>query len=207
MGERGHLETGDGVRLEYATGPVPAAPTGAAVLCHPHPLHGGDMDNPVVMGLARASRDSDLLPLRFNFRGTGRSGGAHGGGIAEVRDVAAAVARARALAPGRLVVAGYSFGAGVVARWLGQGGGADAVLLVAPSPVPEGLDAGGTPVLVVVGGLDTVSPAREVERVAAERRWRAVVLPGEDHFLWSGLGDVEDAVREFLGGLLGPGGV
>jgi alpha/beta superfamily hydrolase len=198
VGERGYLDAGDGVRLEYATGPVPATPTGAAVICHPHPLQGGDMDNPVVMAIARASRDSGLVPLRFNFRGAGRSGGAHGGGVAEVRDVEVAVARARALAPGSLVVAGYSFGAGVVGRWLGQGDVVDAVVLVAPSPVPEGLEEGVVPVLVVVGGLDTISPAREVERVAAERGWSAVVLPGEDHFLWSGLGEVEDAVRQYL---------
>lgn len=203
MGERGHLETGDGVRLEYATGPVPAAPTGAAVLCHPHPLHGGDMDNPVVMALARASRDSGLLPLRFNFRGTGRSGGAHGGGVAEVRDVEAAASLARSLAPGRLAVAGYSFGAGVVTRWIAQGGAADAVALVAPSPIPEGLGGGSPPVVVVVGGLDTVSPARDVEQLAKERGWRTVVLPAEDHFLWSGLADVEEAVRDFLGTAIG----
>ncbi len=182
-------------------GPRPAAaPRGASVVCHPHPLHGGDMQSPVVMALARASRDAGLVPVRFNFRGTGRSGGAHGGGDAEVADVESAVGHARSLVPGgRLAVMGYSFGAAVVTRWLSRWGKADAAVLVA---LPDGageLAYEGVPTLLVVGGLDTISPLREAERLAREHLWRLAVLDGEDHFLWTGLGELESAVRAFLG--------
>ena len=84
MAMQGCLETSDGVRLEHELGPPPAgAPRGVAVVCHPHPLRGGDMHNHVVMAISRAARDSGLVALRFNSRGTGRSGGDHGGGARE----------------------------------------------------------------------------------------------------------------------------
>jgi len=200
MARTAFLATADGIRLEAEVGPMPAAtPRGAAVVCHPHPMHGGDMRSPVVDALARASRDAGHVPLRFNFRGTGRSGGAHGGGVAEVADVEAAVAHARALVPGgRLAVMGYSFGAAVVTRWLESGGRADAAVLVA---LPEGSGEAafdGVPTMLVVGDLDTISPPREAERLARVRAWRLSVLEGEDHLLLTGLGALERAVRAFL---------
>ena len=108
MAMKGCLETSDGVRLEHELGPPPAgAPRGEAVICHPHPLGGGDMHNHVVMALSRAARDSGLVALRFNFRGTGRSGGVHAGGAKEALDVEAAAIQAMELVPGgRLVVMG-----------------------------------------------------------------------------------------------------
>src|SRR5512136_1188941 len=101
MAVQGTLQTSDGVRLEYELGPPPAgAPRGAAVICHTHPLGRGDMHNHVIMALSRAARESGLVALRFNFRGTGRSSGAHGGGAREVADVEAAATLAWRLAPG-----------------------------------------------------------------------------------------------------------
>ena len=200
MARTAFLTTADGVRLELEAGPNPTAtPRGSSVICHPHPLHGGDMRSPVVMTLARASRDAGLVPVRYNFRGTGRSGGSHGGGDAEVADVRAAAAHACGLAPGgRLAVMGYSFGAAVVTRWLSRGGRADAAVLVA---LPEGtgeLAFDGVPTLLVVGELDTISPRREAGQLARGHAWRLEVLRGEDHFLWTGLEALEGTVRAFL---------
>src|SRR2546426_3914628 len=61
------------------------------VLCHPHPLHGGNMYSNVVSAVAKALWQHDVATLRFNFRGTGASDGTHGGGDTEGADVAAAV--------------------------------------------------------------------------------------------------------------------
>src|SRR5512147_2564415 len=89
----------------------------AAVICHPHPLYGGNMNNPVVRALEAGLQDAGLATLRFNFRGVGESTGAYGGGVGEADDLRAAVtwmienAGAQAVA-----VAGYSFGAMVVLR-------------------------------------------------------------------------------------------
>jgi len=55
--------------------------TRGAVITHPHPLYGGDMYNPVVECIQQASRDAGLTTLRFNFRGTGKSQGAHDRGL------------------------------------------------------------------------------------------------------------------------------
>src|SRR5438477_12308136 len=79
---------------------VPASPQGGVVICHPHPLYGGDMDNPVVVRLAEVFGEMGLATLRFNFRGTGQSTGAHGGGVAEQNDVEAARARMLSLVGG-----------------------------------------------------------------------------------------------------------
>jgi len=52
------------------------------VLCHPHPLHGGNMYSNVISAVAEALWQHDVSTLRFNFRGTGGSTGSHGGGEA-----------------------------------------------------------------------------------------------------------------------------
>jgi len=200
MAARGTFQTSDGVRLEYELGPPPSgAPRGAAVVCHPHPLGGGDMHNHVVMAVSRAAREAGYVTLRFNFRGTGRSGGAHGEGVSEVADVEAATAFARGLAGGgRLVLMGYSFGAAVAARWLAMGGRADAFVAVA-LPEASGVPSlGGVPVLLVAGALDDISPPAFNRPLASPGRVEVVTMPGTDHFFGGRLGELEDAVRGFL---------
>src|SRR2546421_3816324 len=97
------------------------------VLCHPHPLHGGNMYSNVVSAVARALWQHDVTTLRFNFRGTGASEGTHGGGDAEGADVAAAVTYLLRCQPvPQVVVAGDFFlgVAGVPARAARPRGGA-----------------------------------------------------------------------------------
>lgn len=92
---------------------VTEMPSAGAVICHPHPLFGGTMHNNVVSALVEALLQRGFVCLRFNFRGTGRSQGAHGGGIDEVDDVRAALDfldRLDGVDPLRIVLAGYSFG-------------------------------------------------------------------------------------------------
>src|SRR5688572_2580189 len=67
-------------------GPFPGV-----VICHPHPLYGGDMENNVVQVITRALVKQGIAALRFNFRGVGLSGGRHGEGIGEQEDVRAAL--------------------------------------------------------------------------------------------------------------------
>jgi len=92
----------------------PAAPIAAAVVCHPHPLHGGTMNNNVVYRTAKALVDAGVAALRFNFRGVGGSTGQHAEGVGEEEDVRAALAYLRARHPTQpLWIAGFSFGARV----------------------------------------------------------------------------------------------
>jgi alpha/beta superfamily hydrolase len=111
---------------------IPDGPARAiVVVAHPLPTHGGEMRNPLVAGIARACAERGWYALRFNFRGVGGSSGTWSGGRDEALDVAAAVAHARASAPGLpLGLVGYSFGALMSLRWLSRGGQTDALVLV-----------------------------------------------------------------------------
>lgn len=100
-------------RLEAFFWKVDAA-LGAAVVCHPHPQHGGTMHNHVTYRLARAFRDQRISALRFNFRGVGRSTGTYDQGRGEVDDAQAALSFLAEQHPGTpLYAAGFSFGSRV----------------------------------------------------------------------------------------------
>ncbi|NBU89198.1 MAG: alpha/beta hydrolase, partial [Betaproteobacteria bacterium] len=58
----------------------PNAPLPLAVVCHPHPLHGGTLDNKVAQTLARAFLQRGYRTVRFNFRGVEQSAGSWGEG-------------------------------------------------------------------------------------------------------------------------------
>ena len=93
---------------------APPAPIAAAVICHPHPLGGGTMNNNVVYRAAKALADGGVATLRFNFRGVGASTGRHDGGAGEEDDARAALDVLAQLHPGLpLWMAGFSFGARV----------------------------------------------------------------------------------------------
>lgn len=101
---------GDGIRLEAALR-VAESPRALAVVAHPHPLHGGTLHNPVIFHCDRDLHRTGLTTLRFNFRGTGDSEGSHDDGRGEIRDVGAAVAWLRGLAPDApMLLVGFSFG-------------------------------------------------------------------------------------------------
>ncbi len=106
-----------------------------AVICHPHPLHGGTMHNKVVSTLMRAARDQDANTIRFNFRGVGKSAGEHADGVGEVEDCKAVIDWAAGEFPGLpLWLMGFSFGGYVAAAAASaQPDWPQKVLLVAPS--------------------------------------------------------------------------
>jgi len=90
------------------------AARGAVVLCHPHPVYGGTMDNRVVYRAAKSAARAGFAALRFNFRGAGGSTGRYDQGLGEQQDVAAAIDRMETECPQKpLYVLGYSFGAWV----------------------------------------------------------------------------------------------
>ena len=92
-------------------------PVEAALVCHPHPLHGGTMHNKVVYRLARGLRNSGCVVLRFNFRGVNLSEGEYDHGVGEVQDALTGLAELRVRYPGLpVLVAGFSFGSRVALR-------------------------------------------------------------------------------------------
>lgn len=97
-------------QLEVATGPS------AVIISHPHPLYGGEMNNPVVTTLAAVYQRLGYTTLRFNFRGVGRSAGNYDDGRGEGDDLRAAAAHLAGLGKTVTDLAGYSFGAWVNLR-------------------------------------------------------------------------------------------
>ena len=120
--------------LEVALGEPEGDRRGVAVICHPHPLYGGTLDNKVAYTLARASEQQGLASVRFNFRGVGDSEGLHDGGAGELDDALAAIAHARELfGPGEpLLVAGFSFG-GWISLHAAARSDAEQLITVAPA--------------------------------------------------------------------------
>lgn len=186
--------------------PESAAPKALALVCHPHPLHGGAMTNKVVHTLARSFVALGAAALRFNFRGVGASQGSHDNGVGEVQDAVAAAAYLRSRWPRcPLYLGGFSFGAAVVVRAAATLQ-PNAILTVA---LPfERLDAGGSsadmPWLLIHGSAD------ELIGIDALIDWlnqqppgpELEVIAGADHFFHAKLAEVGAAVEAFFGPLI-----
>lgn len=203
------LETGDGLHLE-ARLTLPASSRGGIVICHPHPLYGGDMDNPVVVRVQEVCVGLGFAALRFNFRGVGASTGTHDGGGGEECDVEAALIHLRReVSDGPVALAGYSFGAVVSARVAARQTVLGGLALLAP-PValsgPEGfgvLEEFEPPLLIVAGSADEYCP-REALADLARRLPRAevTVLDGANHFFLGKLFPLGEAVAGWARGLV-----
>jgi len=165
-------------RIECAVDKPEGIARGVALIAHPHPLFGGTLDNKVVQTLARALVELGYETWRPNFRGVGETEGVHDEGRGELDDLATIVKK---LAPPTLVLAGFSFGASLVARlaqkvtpeWLvlvGLG-----ITRLAAPPVPEGT-------LVIHGENDDTVPLAEVLEWARPQELPVVLVPGADHF-------------------------
>ncbi|MBS0241604.1 MAG: alpha/beta fold hydrolase [Proteobacteria bacterium] len=205
MEEHVEFEAGD-VRLEGLLAQPAGADVGV-VICHPHPLYGGNMDNNVVMGLAQAFQNAGMATLRFNFRGVGRSDGEHGGGETELADVQGAVtcllARAQVATQ---IVAGYSFGS-----FVGLRAGADdarvAALIGVALPIARRdmsfLVGVAKPTLLIAGDRDDIGPAAMMaelcERCAEPKALE--VVKGGDHFFGGREREVGRLAAEWVRGL------
>jgi uncharacterized protein len=185
-----------------AEDPLVPAPN-YAVLCHPHPLFGGTMENKVVTTLARALHATGTPTLRFNFRGVGASEGAFDGGMGETDDAAAVASYGAMRWPGRqLVLAGFSFGAFVALRLAQQ---RELARLITVAPPVERFDfsslaAPACPWLVVQGDADdVVDPHRVLAWAQAlEPAPRLLVMPGVGHFFHGHLSVLRDAVVDAI---------
>ena len=95
--------------------PEEGAPREAALVCHPHPRHGGTMHNKVVYRIARGLRRAGAVVLRFNYRGVNLSEGGYAHGEGEREDARGALDYLRGRYPELpYTLAGFSFGSRVV---------------------------------------------------------------------------------------------
>jgi hypothetical protein len=196
------LAPGDGVTLE-ARLHLPPVATRGVVVSHPHPLYGGDMDNPVVLEVVAACAAEGLATLRFNFRGAGRSTGSHDGGRAEQEDLIAALDDLGARLGDRdtVAAAGYSFGAMVTAAVAATRSSLLGLALVAP-PLARagrrlhGLAAMSMAVVVVAGDRDDYCSPEALAEVARDVPAADIrVIKGADHFFLDELEALGEAVR------------
>jgi uncharacterized protein len=175
-----HIVAGPAGDLVCAIDEPDGAPRGLAVICHPHPQHGGTMDNKVVVTLARAFVQSGWRAVRFNFRGIGGSAGAWDEGRGEIDD-ALAVASALRQGSEPLALAGFSFGAYVASH---AAAALQAGPLVLIGPATQNFTVAAVPqgTLVVHGEADEVVPLAATLDWARPQSQPVVVVPGGGHF-------------------------
>jgi alpha/beta superfamily hydrolase len=157
---------------------------GLAVICHPHPLHGGTMDNKVVQTVARALVQSGWRAVRFNYRGVGASGGAWDEGRGEVDDALAVIAAHRVLGE-PLVLGGFSFGgyvAAAAAQRLAPADAAQGLVLIGPATANFTVPPVPAETLVIHGEADDVVPLSATLDWARPQALPVVVVPGGGHF-------------------------
>ena len=196
----------------FAVPDTTGGPFPGVVVCHPHPMLGGDMESPVVTAICAALVLADIASLRFDFRGVGDSEGEFSGGEKEGDDLHAAIGMLGSL-PGvdqrRIAVAGYSFGAGVVISTPGRWRSVRSFVAIAPplSTVrksPIGQDE--RPKFFIVGRQDKVVPSVELQAELDGMRPPVEFseLPDADHTLAGHEIQVAQQVVEFLAPTLGP---
>ncbi|ASK34902.1 alpha/beta hydrolase [Alcanivorax sp. N3-2A] len=185
-------------------------PSLLAIVCHPHPLFGGSMDNKVVTTLSRAARDAGAAVVRFNFRGVGNSQGAYSEGAGEAEDLIAVHHWLTRRYPGLpLWLAGFSFGSYVAAHGaevLAANGDAPAALMLVAPPVHHfdfnGIERVGCPVTVVQGEDDEVVPAEQVFRWVEQTPLAPDLIrfPDSGHFFHGNLPDLKEVAASRLPG-------
>jgi alpha/beta superfamily hydrolase len=193
-----HTVAGPAGPIECAVDAPEGASRGVAVICHPHPQHGGTMDNKVVQTLARAFVQAGWRAVRFNFRGIGASGGAWDEGQGEIDDALAVIASE---GDGALALAGFSFGAYVAsqaAARLPEARKPQRLVLVGPAtrnfevaPVPDDT-------LVIHGEHDDVVPLAATLDWARPQSLPVVVVPGGGHFFHGQLPLLKTLVTRYL---------
>jgi alpha/beta superfamily hydrolase len=170
--------------LECAIDAPTEGARGVAVVCHPHPQHGGTMDNKVAQTLARALVQLGYRAVRFNVRGVGASQGAWDEGRGEVDDALAVVQAFRE--PGQpLVLGGFSFGgyvAAAAASRLPDDAKAAQLVLIAPAVVNFPVGTVPADTLVFHGEADDVVPLSAALDWARPQTLPITVLPGVGHF-------------------------
>jgi alpha/beta superfamily hydrolase len=210
--------TEDGIRLEGELRMPDDAPRGAAVLCHPHPRHGGSKDHPLLWAIRNdLAAARGLAVLGFNFRGVMGSSGTYGGGRDELRDTRAAIEAARSrsgLTDPPTVVVGWSFGASVALREALDDARVSALALVGiplrpgdleMPPLPDRTDLRlfARPAMLLAGEHDQYAPPDALRAYGALfPQAEVVVVPGTDHYFWRREREAASVVGAFADGVL-----
>ena len=201
-------------RLEgrYVLGPTPTSPI--ALILHPHPRHGGTMNNKVVYSIYHTLARNGFACLRFNFRGVGRSQGCYAHGEGELADAASALDWLQATCPdaSQCWVGGFSFGAWICMQLLMRRPEVKGFIAVAP---PANLYDFGflspCPVsgLIVQGEEDDIVPSTKTYELSQRLNQQKNILvsyetvPKADHFFTGCIDEMSALVQAYLENLEG----
>jgi uncharacterized protein len=174
------------------------------VVCHPHPLYGGTMQNKVVHTAARAMQEEGAATVRFNFRGVGASEGQYDQGVGELADTLAVIDWARRhFDCDTLWLAGFSFGAATALQAASRGAGPAKLVTIAPPVgriITEPVARPDCPWLIVQGDQDELIDLEAVRswarRFAPEPELQ--VIEGAEHFFHGKLGELRSVLLAFL---------
>jgi alpha/beta superfamily hydrolase len=196
-----HMVSGPAGPIECALDRPSGPSLGMALICHPHPLGGGTLDNKVVQTLARAAVELGWRSVRFNFRGVGASGGEWSDGPGEIADALCVLHEQRA-AQEPLLLAGFSFGAYVASQVCAQLAASDKpqrLVLVGPSTQKQSMADVPSDTVVIHGESDDVVPLSATLAWAKAQSLPVIVFPGVGHFFHGQLGLLKSVVvRELL---------
>ena len=188
--------------LEGALNVPERTPAPGIVVCHPHPMYGGDMHNNVVDAVCQTAAADGIVALRFNFRGAGGSEGSYDNGVGEQDDVGAALAYLRELPEvdgARVALAGYSFGAAIALQAVDER--LNAFIAVSlPTTMPLKDVRVACPALFISGDEDQYSDAGELTRLVRGLGSKAELklLPGLGHFWFGVERDLQAIISPFL---------
>ena len=185
----------------------PTAPV--ALILHPHPLHGGTMNNKVTYLLYQTFMKRGFNTLRFNFRGIGRSEGEYADGEGELADAAAAIDWLQTVNPNAsgYWIAGFSFGAWIGLQLLMRRPEVDGFVSVAPpANMYDFSFLAPCPVsgLIVQGSKDEIVPKEPSEELAARLTAQRGIevtykeVPEADHFFTNRLTELSEHVNTYL---------
>ena len=179
------------------------------LVMHPHPLHGGSMNNKVAYRIYESFIRCGFSAMRFNFRGVGNSEGSYDNGVGELSDAAAALDWLHSQHPNarEIWIAGFSFGAWITMQLLMRRPDVKRFIAVSPpagnydfsffSPCP-------TSGLVMVGTHDEITPAPDIaEMLKKTTRQKGVSLhmskiEGADHFYTQQQEKLADTVTKYV---------
>ena len=181
-----------------------AAPRGVALVAHPHPLYGGTMDNKVAVTLMRTFVSLGYVVARINFRGVGKSEGAHDHGKGETDDMAILHAWMSEKFPGLPVaLSGFSFGTYVqthlAQRLAAAGTPAERLVLVGAAAKKWQMADIPADTILIHGENDETIPLIDVLDWLRPQDIPVIVIPGADHFFHRKLGHIKSWVMQLWG--------
>lgn len=179
-------------------------PSGIAIVAHPHPLHGGTLNNKVVYTLFNSVLQLGYIAVKFNFRGVGQSEGSFDHGIGEVDDVVAVTSFVQKQFAGHaddfpLLLAGFSFGGGVQIQ-AAQRLHPESLILVAPSlrhVVSAQIPSEVKRILIIQGDRDDIVPLDATLEWATAQTLPIVVIPGAEHFFHGKLTALKQVILNY----------